>query len=66
MSDHLPGAVKRHPDWPGVPELAMKTAFIDGQFPGWTSWIKVTPSGSEFVSPESVADWVDVVVTDQP
>lgn len=66
MSDYPTGALKRHPEWPDEPILAMRTAFQDGQFPGWTSWIKVTPTGTEFISPESVADWVDVVVTDQP
>jgi len=60
-----PGALKRHPDWPGTPEIAMRTAFADGQFPGWTSWIRVGPAGSVFANPADVADWPDVTITDE-
>lgn len=65
MSDYPAGSLKRHPQWPEVAELVMRTEFIDGQFPGWTSWIRVRPSGTEFVTPESVENWPDVIVTDQ-
>ena len=66
MSEYPAGSVKRHPDWPDTPQLAMRTAFVDGQYPGWTSWMRFSPDGSEFVSPESVVDWPDVSITDQP
>ena len=65
MSDYPAGSMKRHPDWPNVPQLVMRTDFIDGQFPGWTSWMRFSPSGSEFVTAESVENWPDVAVTDQ-
>jgi hypothetical protein len=59
------GTVRRHPEWPAAREIAMRTGFIDGQYPGWTSWIKVTPDGSTFTTPEAVADWPVVSLTDE-
>lgn len=65
-TDYPAGTLKRHPDWPTVPAVAMRTAFTDGQFPGWTSWMQMTPTGSEFVAPETVADWPIADVTAAP
>lgn len=61
--EHPAGTVKRSPNWPDEKYLAVRTIFNDTDYPGWTSWIRVSPSGSEFVTPASVADWplVDVV-----
>lgn len=64
MTDHPAGTIKRHPDWPETPEVAMRTAYLDGQYPGWTSWMLMTPAGSRFVEPETVADWPDSTLTD--
>lgn len=61
----LPGDLRRHPSWPTERAIAMRTIFGDGQYPGWTPWIKVTPTGSEFVSEAEVASWPTVAVTDQ-
>lgn len=66
MSELPAGALKRHPDWPAVCEIAMRTGFIDGQYPGWTSWIRVSPSGSVFANPADLADWPDATLTDTP
>lgn len=63
MTDHPAGTVKHHPDWPAVREIAMRTDYVDGQYPGWTSWMLVRPSGSEFVDPAVVADWPQSVIT---
>ena len=41
----------------------MRTDYVDGQYPGWTSWMLVRPSGSEFVDPAVVADWPQSVIT---
>lgn len=65
MTDHPAGTIRRHPDWPQTPEIAVRTAFIDGQFPGWTSWILVRPTGTEFTTPEIVADWPVSTLTDE-
>lgn len=65
MTDHPAGTIKRHPDWPETPEVAMRTCFMDGQYPGWTSWLKVTPNGSAFTTPEAVEDWPVVSLTDE-
>ena len=64
--DYPAGSIKHHPEWPDTPEIAMRTAFHDGQFPGWTSWMRVHPAGSEFVNPDLVADWPDATFTDTP
>lgn len=60
---HPAGHLKVHPRWPEVREVAMRTSFEDGQFPGWTSWIRMRPSGTEFVQPETVIDWPDGTIT---
>lgn len=66
MNNYAAGSMKRHPDWPATPELVMRSAYDDGQYPGWTSWIKVSPHRTEFVDPSEVADWPDVSITDAP
>lgn len=67
MSADVPaGTVRRHPDWPAEPVLAMRSAFTDDQFPGWTSWIALSPTGSSFVTAESVADWPEAAITGDP
>lgn len=66
MIDYPAGSLKRHPDWPGEKVLAMRTVYEDGQYAGWTSWIRITPNRTEFIAPEDVADWPDVSITDAP
>lgn len=67
VNENIPaGTVRRHPEWPAVPEIAMRSNYQDGQFPGWTSWLKLSPSGSEFVTPESVSDWPAAAITAEP
>lgn len=66
MNEYPAGSLKRHPDWPANPTLAMRSAYDDGQYPGWTSWIKISPDRTEFVTPGELTGWIDVSITDQP
>lgn len=65
MPVDLPGTLRRHPEWPEVKELAMRTNFVDGQNPGWTSWVKSTPDGTTFVTADAVENWPAVTLTDE-
>ncbi|MEU9805420.1 hypothetical protein [Mycobacterium sp. NPDC050853] len=61
MDRYLQGSVKKHPDYPQNPTIALRTIFHDDDATGCTSWLVVSPSSGALYRTESfVAHWPDV------
>jgi hypothetical protein len=63
MTELPVGAVKKHPDYPGTPTVAIRTQWDDSiDNNGCLSWLtsNAVGRGSHFVTSAMVADWPDV------